>query len=350
MKKKISIYRPSIKRKDLEYVLNCMMNDKIDYGEFAQNFEGRLKNRVGCKNVLAINSYYNAIDIILDALDISEGDEVILPSFAPQIFLNVINRKKIVPVLVDLEEDFLRPSVESVKNAVTEKTKAMFIYYYFGYTFDPRPYVDLVPNIIEDVSSVLGAKYGEASIGSHSAFAIADFSPKGLITTGEGAAVFCNDRRSYNKIFSLIEIDYDIEYFPRCACLMPDLNGAMGVSQDETLNKRLGLRTQIGEIYEQAVRRSKGVSLLQEGDSQRLYTDFPVFVKKSVKDAIKYFEKNNVEVEKPFAFPLHHYLNLPKMYFPNTENYYLHTLLVPIYSTLLKKDVDLIAKILASLI
>jgi dTDP-4-amino-4,6-dideoxygalactose transaminase len=125
----------------------------------------------------------------------------------------------------------------------------------------------------------------------------------------------------------------------------------MGVSQDETLNHRLELRRKIGEIYEQAVRRSKGgVSFVQENTPERVYSDFPVVVRLALKDVIKYFEKNEVEVARPFPYPLHHYTKMPKMYFPNTEHYYLNTLMVPMYSTLMKKDVDLVGKIIASLI
>ncbi len=350
MKKLINIYSPSIKRKDLEYVLNCMIDEKIDYGDFAKNFEKRLSNRVGSKNVIVINSYFNAFSLILEALDVKEGDEIILPSFAPQVLLNVIMLKKAVPVLVDLEKNSLKPSIDGIKDSITEKTKALLIYYYFGYTYDPNPYIELVPNVIEDITSVLGAKAGEVPTGVHSKYAIANFSPKGLITTGEGAAVFCNDKKSYNKIFSLLEIDYDLDYAPRFSSLMPDLNAAMGVSQDEGLKHRLGLREKIGKIYENAIRKSHGASLIQEENLQRFYSDFPVIIKSSLKESIKYFNKNNIEVIRPFAFPLHHYTNLPKIYFPNTEYFYLNTLLIPIYSTLLKKNVDLIAKILASII
>jgi len=350
LKQLINIYRPTIKRKDLEYVLNCMMHDKIDYGDFALSFEKKLCERTEVKNAVVINSFFDAIQVLLHALGVNEGDEIIIPSFAPQVYLNAILLKKAVPVLVDLEPGLLRPSIEGIKNAINEKTKAVFIIYYFGFAFDPRPYLELFPTVIEDISTVIGAKLNDMPLGQYGKYAIADFSSKGLITTGDGACIFSANRKNFNNVFSLFEIDYDIDYSPRFSCLMPDLNAAMGISQDENLNHKLNLREKIGKIYEDAIRRSHGITLIHQETPVRFYSDFPAFFKSGLKDIIAYFKKNGIEVARPFQHPLHHYLNLNKADFKNTENFYLHTLLLPIYSSLSKKDVDLIAKVLASII
>ncbi len=350
MGKTINIYKPSIKRHDLENVLDSMMQDRIDYGEYARNFEERLSNRFNYHNILAINSLFNAIWLILEAMDVKEGDEVILPSFAPQIYLNIIMMKKAKPVLIDLNKDSLKPSLDEIRKNITDKTKALLLYYYFGYIYDNEPYFELFPNIIEDATSIVGAnkKYGNLKLIGK--FAVSDFSVKSLITTGEGAGIFCNDKKLFKKLLSLLEIDYNSDYYPRFSCLMPDLNAAMGISQDKSLNHRLELREQIGKIYEEAVKKNKSSYLIQEEGAQRIYSDFPIIIKSSLKDVIKYFGKKDVEVIRPFAYPLHHYLNLQKNSFPNTEYYYLKSLIVPIHSSLNKKDVDLIYKIISSMI
>jgi len=324
-----------------------MVQDKIDYGDFARNFEIRLKERTGVYDVLAVNSYFSAIDLVLSALDVKEGDEVILPSFAPQIYLNIISLRKAIPILVDLEPNYFKPSFDGVKNAVTSKTKALILYYYFGYTYDPSPYLDLVGNVIEDITTVVGAKSNNQVVGTLSKYAIADFSPKGIITTGEGGAVFCSNKKNYHKIISLTEKEYSIEdYYPRYACFMPDLNAAMGVSQDEGLNHRMRLKEAIGQIYEEAVSKGRNSIIKHILDCDRYYSYFPIIIKSTLKDAISYFKKNGIEAVRPFQFPLHHYLNLEKNKFPNSEYFYLNTLLIPIHSTLKKAHVELISKVI----
>jgi len=350
----INLYRPTIKRKDLEYVLDCMMHDKIDYGDFAKIFEKKLKDRTKIKNVVVVNSLFNAIILILEAMEIKEGDEVIIPSFTPQVYLNAVLFKNAVPKIVDMEKDSLKPSIDNIKKVLSNKTKAIMIKYHFGYGFNIQEYIDIYPNIIEDISSLVGAKFNDENIGTKGKYAIADFSSKSIITTGEGAAIFSNSKKDYNIINSLLEIDYNLDnenkYIPRIACLMPDLNAAMGVSQDESLNHRLNLRQKIGSFYEDSVKRSHGTKMIYDESTDRYYSDFPILCKSSLKEIIKYFKKNKIDAARPYEYLLHHYLKLDKKDFANSEYLYLNLLLIPIYSSLRKKDVDLIAKIIASII
>ena len=143
----IDVYKPTIKRKDLEYVLGCMVKDKIDNGEFAKNFELRLKERVGVSSVIAIDSFQKTIELVFDALEIKEGDEIMLPSFAPLQYLNVILRRKASPVFYELENDYYEPSISNIRELKTSKTKLLILYYYFGYTYDPTAYNEIAPFI-----------------------------------------------------------------------------------------------------------------------------------------------------------------------------------------------------------
>jgi len=351
LKEFVSVYRPTIKRKDLEYVLNTMVEDKIAYGEYAKVFERKLYERTGSYNVIAVNSIFSALSLIFQSLDVKSGDEVILPSFAPQVYLNFILLYGAVPKLVDMEENSYRPSITMIRDSISEKTKLVILYYYFGYTYDPSPYIDLFHTVVEDISSVIGAGVNGEKVGSKSQYAIADFSSKSLITTGDGAAVFCNSRKNYHFTKSLIENEeYSLDYKPRNYCLMPDLNASMGISQIETLDHKLKLRESIGKIYEQAALKGRSGFISQEKDFDRYYSDFPIIVKSNLKDAQLFLKKYKIEGLRPFAYPLHQYLNLPKEKFPVTEYFYLTTLLAPNYSSLTKTQVTEIAKVLASMI
>lgn len=347
----INLERPAIKRKDLENVLTSMIEEKINYGECAKEFEKKWSEFTSLKKSLALNSFYNAFSLALEALNIAEKNEIILPSFAPQLYLNVIHYKKAVPVLVDLDEHELKPSLEMVKLSLTKNTKAIILPYYFGYAYDPAPYIELFPNVIEDASSVIGMNWKEYGIAQKSLFTICDFAKGNLITTGDGAFIASNDKGAFSKLVSLTEANYSLDpYTPHIACLMPDLNASMGISQLENLKHRLILQEKIGNIYEEAVNKSHGASLLQETSIPRVYCDFPIKLKSNPKEVIKFFNEQNIEVKRPYEHCLHHYLKKPKNYFPWTERLFLNTINVPIYSALLKKDVELIAKTIAALI
>ncbi|MBN2545329.1 MAG: DegT/DnrJ/EryC1/StrS aminotransferase family protein [Spirochaetes bacterium] len=347
-KKLITAFRPTIRRKDLENVLESMIQERLNYGDFAKHFEEKLSIKTDVKHVVAVNSVSNAFSLVLDTLEVNENDEVILPSFAPQVYLNVLLLKKIKPVLIDIEEYNLQPSLEQIKNSITNKTKAVLLIYYFGYYYDPAPYIELFPNVIQDISSVIKCKINETSLAKLTSFSIANFSYKNLITTGDGAAVFSDNKKYFSPLLSFIEKDYHLEYKPRYQCLMSDLNAAMGISQCDSLDKRLNLNEQIAKFYEEAVAKSHGFSFAQEISASRNYSDFCLMVKTSSKETIKYFKKYGIEIKKPFDYTLHQYLNLDNKNFPNTENYYLKSLMIPLYSTLLKKDVEMICKCITS--
>jgi dTDP-4-amino-4,6-dideoxygalactose transaminase len=348
-KKYISSSRPAIRRKDLESVLQTMIEDKVDYGEFAKIFEKKLAKHTGCRSAIAVNSAASALFLILTALDVKEGDEIVLPSFAPRMYLDIISHKRCIPVLVDCEDYYYQPSYEEVRESISERTRAILLPYYFGYMYDPAPYLDLFPVIIEDITTVIGAEEADPRPGTLGRFAFAGFDSNQIITTGNGGAVFVNNRKDRDIILNCMKPN-DLEvYSPGFPCYLPDLNAAMGISQLDSLKKRIATRQTIGQIYEHAVTKSRN-TLIASSKEKRIYAAFPVSIKSGLKNAFEYFKKSRIEIKQPLEMPLHHILHMPREKFPNTESFFLKTACVPIYSTLLKSDVDLISKLLASMI
>lgn len=341
----ITVQTPSIKRKDLEYVLESLMSEQLEYGTFAKKFEEKLGERIGCKYGLSVNSYYSAIDITLEAIDLQPEDEIIIPSFAPTIYLDLLLRRKVKPVIIDIDENSYFPSPEQVENAVTDKTKAFILVHNFGFAIDDAPYKELVPVLIEDITKVPGCFIGSKKVGAQADFCIMGFQSSEIITTGEGGAVFSNNRRNYQILKSITGSSHDelIQNY-RISCLIPDINAAMGVSQLLSLEHRLELRKAIGQIYENSLIKSKGSCLVPKENESRYYSDFPIQVKSPLKDIIDFFKRAGIEVIRPFAKPLHQIVNLPLENFSNTEHLYLSTLLVPINSNFMKKDVMHISK------
>lgn len=341
----ITAQTPSIKRKDLEYVLESLMSEQLEYGTFAKKFEEKLSERVSCRYGLSVNSYYSAIDIALEAINLEENDEIIIPSFAPAIYLDLLLRRKVKPVIIDIDENSYFPSPEQVGNAVTDKTKAFILVHNFGFAIDDTPYKERVPFLIEDITKVPGCFIGSKKVGSQADFCIAGFQSSEIITTGEGGAVFSNSKRNYQTLKAITGNSQDelIQNY-KISCLIPDINAAMGVSQLSSLDHRLELRKAIGQIYENSLIKGKGSCLVPKENENRYYSDFPIQVKSPLKDIIDFFKRAGIEVIRPFTKPLHQIMGLPLENFSNTEHLYLSTLLVPINSNFMKKDVMHISK------
>lgn len=353
MKEIITVHNPSLKRKDLEYVLESMIVDSLEYGDFAKQLEGKIAEKTGCKYCKAVNSYYSAIDLIFEVLDLCEGDEIIIPSYSPKLYLDVILKRKLKPVIIDLAERSYFPSIDNIKNAITDKTKALIIVHNFGYTIDCSAFTTLVPNLIEDITKVPGATAGSKNAGTFGRFSVCSFSSSEMITTGEGAAVFTNDKKDHTLITDLLTEKDEEEQPPykyKFSCLISDLNAAMGVSQLSSLDYRLNLRKKIGKIYEESILKSRASFIAIAEGNTRYYSDFPIQIRSGLKDTFAFFKKNGVEVLKPYIKPLHQYMDLPKEDFPETEKIFLTTILIPSSSNLLRKDVDMISKLLMVLL
>ena len=78
------------------------------------------------------HNYY--LDLAFQLIDLSEGDEVIIPSFTIISCLSAIIRAKAVPVFCDVDENSWNMTLEKVKEKTTDKTKAVLLVHLYGLT------------------------------------------------------------------------------------------------------------------------------------------------------------------------------------------------------------------------
>ncbi len=130
---KIVASKPTITRKELEGVLDCLIQDSLASGTIVKQFETACANILGMKYSVALNTETAAYHVAFVALGIEAGDEVIIPSFFSEAVLRACHRVGAQPVLVDNAEGSYHPSTEIIKKAITPKTKAL------NYAFDITP-------------------------------------------------------------------------------------------------------------------------------------------------------------------------------------------------------------------
>ncbi|HPI24187.1 MAG TPA: DegT/DnrJ/EryC1/StrS family aminotransferase, partial [Spirochaetota bacterium] len=123
--------KPTITRKELEGVLDCLINEDLLTGTTVKLFEGQASRHTGIKYALAVNSLTAAYHLAFKALEIAPGDEIIIPSYFDIAPLSAADLIGATPVLVDIEQGALAPSTSQIKEKITEKTKAIV----FGHTF-----------------------------------------------------------------------------------------------------------------------------------------------------------------------------------------------------------------------
>ena len=163
-----------------------------------KDLEATLAAFVGVKHCIACDNGTSAIHMVLRAMDIGPGDEVITVPFTWISTVEAIVLAGATPVLVDVEAHSFNMNVSQVKAAITPKTKAIMPVSLFGQCADMAALAELseesgIP-IIEDAAQSFGATQGGKASGSLSRIATTSFFPaKPLGCFGDGGAVFTDD-------------------------------------------------------------------------------------------------------------------------------------------------------------
>jgi dTDP-3-amino-3,4,6-trideoxy-alpha-D-glucose transaminase len=171
----------------------------IDRGRFilgpeVQGFEAEFASYLGVKHVIGVANGTDAITIALRAVGVEAGDEVVLPSFTFYATAEAAASTGIRPVFCDVDPATRNVTVETVKAALTPRTRAILAVDLFGV---PAPIPELrtlgLP-VIEDAAQAAGASLGGVSAGALGDVATFSFYPsKNLGCLGDGGAVATGD-------------------------------------------------------------------------------------------------------------------------------------------------------------
>ncbi len=167
--------KPTITRKELEGVLDCLIHDELDKGAIVKNFETRLAELTGFKYVLAVNSLVAAYHLAYRAIEIDRESEVIIPSFFDAAPLSALTLSGGTPVLADNDTDSYNPGPGQFKERITEKTKAIVTGHMFGFPADLSWLSELNIPVIEDISPIIGNESTHGTMPFQSAVCVASF-------------------------------------------------------------------------------------------------------------------------------------------------------------------------------
>jgi UDP-4-amino-4-deoxy-L-arabinose-oxoglutarate aminotransferase len=128
--------RPSISEDDISAVGDVLRSGWITTGPKAAAFEQAFCEYVGCKGAVALSSATAGIHLILRALDIGPGDEVITPSMTWVSVVNLIVLAGAKPVFVDVERDTLIASPDAIAAKITDRTRLIMPVHFAGAAAD----------------------------------------------------------------------------------------------------------------------------------------------------------------------------------------------------------------------
>ena len=187
--------KPSISESEIEAVAEVLRSGWITTGRKAAEFEAAFQAYCHAQGAVALCSGTAGMHLLLAALGIGPGDEVITPSMTWVSTVNLIVLAGATPVFADIDRDTLMVSAATVAPLVTERTRLIIPVHFAGAAADMEPLRRLAAakgiRLVEDAAHAVGTEYRGEKIGQRST-AIFSFHPIKNMTCGEGG-MFCSD-------------------------------------------------------------------------------------------------------------------------------------------------------------
>ena len=199
--------------KEIISLVDSALDFWLTAGRYANQFEIEFAEFLGVKHCLLTNSGSSANLLAVSALTspklgenrVKPGDEIITVAAAFPTTVNPIIQNNLIPVFVDVNLGTYNIQADKIENAISDKTRAIFIAHTLGNPFDLQTVMEIAEKydlwVIEDNCDALGSKYKEQYTGTFGHISTFSFYPPHHMTMGEGGALVTND----TKLKRLIE-------------------------------------------------------------------------------------------------------------------------------------------------
>lgn len=187
----------SVLGSERSYIDEAIASGKLSGdGRFTRACESALAALTGGNRVLLTNSCTAALEMAALLLDLRPGDEVIMPSFAFASIANAVVLRGAVPVFVDIDPSTLNLDPVCVANAITRKTRAIFVVHYAGVVAEMDELGKIARDhnvaLVEDAAQALGSSYHDKPAGSLGDLAAFSFHDTKNVVAGEGGCLVVN--------------------------------------------------------------------------------------------------------------------------------------------------------------
>lgn len=264
-------------------VNNVLKSGKLNQwnNDVVNKFEKQFAKYLNCNYAVAVFNGTVALELCIKTLGLNKDDEVIV---TPRTFLasaSCCAWYGIKPVFVDVDINSQNITLENIKQAVTEKTKAVILVHLAGWPCDVAEIVSYCRNkgiyIIEDCAQAHGAKYNNKKVGTWGDINAWSFCQDKIITTGgEGGMITTNCPHLFKKAWSLKDHgkDFDVvfnkEHPPGFRWLhtrigtnwrMMPIQAVIGIEALNLLDEWVEHRRMIANIYNENLKDISGVRL-----------------------------------------------------------------------------------------
>ena len=340
----IRTYSSTIRRKEMDAVLTCMVDEKIGPGDMNRRLVQQIKETLAIDGAAAVRSPSIALQYIIKALNLASGSSIILSALAPSWQLLTVEALGLTPVVVDIEPETAQMSAAAVEEAAAAGAKAVLLTETLGVLPDMERFAALEIPVIEDCSMGYGGCINGQYAGTFGEYAILGLEEHDSITGGGGAVIIAPSRKSWSAIKRFIDA-------APAADILPDLNSALAYVQLKEFERNELRRKELFSAYRQALMQSRHTTFSFSDDDTRKTAAcvFPVALAGGYKEVKQYAARKDIEIEPAFADSI--VALRPSAYEScvQANSLFLRTALFPLYPRLSGVQVEKIIKVLRNL-
>lgn len=301
-------------RKDLDAAYNRVLdNSYYIQGKECAKFEEEFADYCNSKYCVGVATGLDAIMLILRAMNIGEGDEVIVPSNTYIATALAVSYVGATPVFVEPEIENFNIDPTKIEEKITDKTKAIIVVHLQGRACDMDPIYELAKKynlkLVEDAAQAHGAKYKGKIVGSLGDAAAFSFYPgKNLGCLGDGGAVVTNNKEIADKVRALGNYGSDYKYhhiYKGTNSRLDEIQCAFLREKLPHLDKWNEYRREVAKKYFAGITNPEIILPVESSDDfEHIYHVFVVRCKK--RDELeKYLNENGILTVKHYPIPMH---------------------------------------------
>lgn len=355
---------------DIRAVTEVLKSDFLTCGPKIGELEEKLCRLTGAKYAVVCSNGTAALHIACQAAGIGEGDELITTPITFAASANCALYCGAKPVFADINEETYNIDPASVKEKMTERTKAVVAVDFTGQAVELDELLALCHErgavLIEDGAHSIGTTYKGRAVGSVADMTTFSFHPVKTVTGGEGGAVLTNSEAYYKKLLlyrahgitrdpaQLKRESDDPWYYEQIALgmnyRMTDMQAALIISQLDKIERFSRRRKEIVEMYNEAFSQMPELFVqreIPESDTTRHLYILRIRPEKLAIGRKEFFDcmaaENiccNVHYIPVYRHPYYEALGYPQGLCPKAEKLYEEILSLPLYYSLTDDDVQ----------
>jgi perosamine synthetase len=349
---------------DIQSVVEVLRSGRLALGSKTIAFERRIADYVGVQHAVAVNSGTAALHLIVRALGLGPGDEVLVPSFTFAASVNALLYEGVTPVFVEIEPETYNLDPDDLRRKITRRTRALMAVDIFGHPVEWDALWPIVEKhglrVIDDACEALGAEYQGVKVGRFGSAAAFAFYPNKQLTTGEGGMIVtqCDEiarlarsmrNQGRSEMGAWLEHER-LGYNYR----VDEMSAALGLSQMNRLEGFLAKRERAARMYRDRLQRRDWLRLPRVKPHVRVsWFVFVVTLAEGLeRDAVmRALEARNVPSRAYFS-PLHLQPYIRSQFgfrggeLPVTESVARRTLALPFSNNLTETEVERVVEAL----